>query len=128
MQITKTKWFLPAIVVGATGIFFVAMWAGGLGTGKSVSFALGMLSVATVFVLGGRSETIRGMRGDGTDERFRQIALEATAVSCCVLVVAILVGYIVELTRGHEYGTFLWLLLIFAVSYVVSFVVLRLRR
>jgi hypothetical protein len=128
MHITKTKWFLPTLVVGAAGIFFLAMWAGGLGTGKSASFALGMLSVAAIFLLGGRSETIRGMRGDGTDERFRQIALEATTVSCGVLVVAIFVGYLVELTRGHEYGTFLWLLLIFGVSYFVSFVVLRLRR
>ena len=29
----------------------------------------------------GRSETVRGLRGDGRDERFAQIDLQATALS-----------------------------------------------
>jgi hypothetical protein len=34
-----------------------------------------------IILLAGRSETVRGLRGDGRDERFAQIDLNATALS-----------------------------------------------
>ncbi len=37
--------------------------------------------VGLIFLLGGRSETIRGLRGNGRDERFAMLDLKATAVS-----------------------------------------------
>ena len=53
MRVTETKWFLP--------LFCVALGA--------------------LVLFGGRSETIRGLRGDGRDERFRAIDMRATAIS-----------------------------------------------
>jgi hypothetical protein len=43
-----------------------------------VSFAI-LVGAGLLLLLGGRSETIRGLRGDGRDERFRMIDVRATA-------------------------------------------------
>jgi hypothetical protein len=40
-----------------------------------------MTAFGALILVGGRSETIRGLRGDGRDERFRQIDIHATAIA-----------------------------------------------
>jgi hypothetical protein len=50
------------------------------------------------FLFAGRSETIRGLRGDGRDERFAQIDLQATAVAGLALIVA----WLVATARGQS--------------------------
>jgi hypothetical protein len=58
----------------------VALWIGGsIGSGV-ISLAV-MAGFGALILLGGRSETIRGLRGDGRDERFRQIDIHATAIA-----------------------------------------------
>ena len=76
-----------------------AMWIGG-----NLSLGLQSLAIMTVFgaliLVGGRSETIRGLRGDGRDERFRQIDIHATALAGIVVLSVIIVAFIVEVARG----------------------------
>ena len=38
-----------------------------------------MVAFGAVILFGGSNETIRGLRGDGRDERFHQIDIHATA-------------------------------------------------
>jgi hypothetical protein len=40
-----------------------------------------MTAFGALILFGGRSETVRGLRGDGRDERFRQIDMHATALA-----------------------------------------------
>ena len=54
-----------------------------------------------LILLGGRSETIRGLRGDGRDERFRQIDMVATAIAGIVVISAIIIAFVVEVARGQ---------------------------
>ena len=64
----RTRWFLPAFCVALGGVVLAAQWAGGsLGSGL-VSFGI-MAAFGAAILLGGRSETVRGLRGDGRDER-----------------------------------------------------------
>ena len=51
-------------------------------------------------LLGGRRETIRSLRGDGRDERFRQIHVQATAIAGPAVITAIIVAFFVELARA----------------------------
>jgi hypothetical protein len=78
--ITHSKWFLPLFSFALGLVILAVSWLGGqLGTG-AISF--GVLAVFGLLVLlAGRSETIRGLRGDGRDERFARIDLQATAVT-----------------------------------------------
>ena len=72
--------------------------------------------------MGGRSETIRGLRGDGSDERFRQIDIHATAIAGTVLIAAIIVAFIVEMARGQDGAPYNWLGSIAGIAYLVSIV------
>jgi hypothetical protein len=125
--ITRTPWFLPGFALALGGAMLAAGWASGRpGMGLSM-FAI-MAVTALVFLLGGRSETIRGLRGDGRDERFAAIDRDATALSGIAVVTAIITAFIVDVARGGDGQPYSWLGAIGGVAYIVAVVVLRLRR
>ena len=78
-----------------------------------------------MILLGGRSETVRGFRGDGRDERFRQIDLAATALAGIVLITAIIGAFLVEVARGHDGSPYAALGAVAGVAYLVAVAVLR---
>ena len=86
-----------------------------------------MVGLAAVILFGGRSETIRGLRGDGKDERFRQIDLAATAIAGIVVITAIIGAFVVEVARGEDGSPYAQLGAVAGVAYLVAVVVLRLR-
>jgi hypothetical protein len=105
---------------------FAAQWVGGDPGSGLVSLAI-MAGFGAVVLLGGRSETIRGLRGDGRDERFREIDIHATAAAGLAVIVAVIIAVIVELARGHDPAPYDWLGAIAGVSYLAAVVILRIR-
>ena len=65
----KTKWFMPLFSLALGVAMLVAFWIGGNPIDGLAALAV-MTATGLVFLLGGRSETVRGLRGDGRDERF----------------------------------------------------------
>jgi hypothetical protein len=126
MQMTRSKWFLPAFAVALGIVMFVAQLVGGSLAGALWSFGV-MTVFAAVVLLGGRSETIRGLRGDGRDERFRQLDIHATALAGLAVIVAVVVAFLVEVARGHDGQPYAWLGAVGGVAYVAADVALRLR-
>ena len=126
MQITRSKWFLPLFAVALGLAMFTAQWVGG-----DPVDGLGSLAIMTAFgalvLFGGRSETIRGLRGDGRDERFRRMDIQATAIAGTTAITAIIVAFIVELGRGHDGAPYNWLGAIAGIAYLVAIAVLRVR-
>lgn len=126
MQITKSKWFLPLFAVALGLVMLAAQWIGG-----NPSSGLGSLGIMTAFgalvLLGGRSETIRGLRGDGRDERFRQIDIQATAVAGTAVITAIIIAFVVQVVRGHSGSPYTWLGAIAGLAYLVAVIALRIR-
>jgi hypothetical protein len=122
----SSKWFLPGFAALLGVVVFAAAWIGGQ---KGVAFwGLGvMLAFALLVLLGGRSETVRGLRGDGRDERFRQIDVEATAIAGLAIITATIVGFVVELARGHSGNPYTWLGAIAGLAYLIAVAVLRAR-
>jgi hypothetical protein len=72
MQRTRSKWFQPVFAVTLGVVMLGAQAIGGHPLSGLGSLGI-MVAFAAVLLFGGRSETIRGLRGDGRDERFRQI-------------------------------------------------------
>lgn len=88
--------------------------------------ALGIMAALGLFVaVAGRSETVRGLRGDGRDERFAQIDLRTTAATGLVLITAVIVAFLVEVARGHSGTPYTWLGALAGVTYIVAIAYLR---
>jgi hypothetical protein len=126
MQITKSKWFQPLLAVALGLLVFVAQWIGGNPASGLVSFAI-LAGAGLVLLLGGRSETIRGLRGDGRDERFRQIDIHATALAGLAVITAVIIAFLVELARGHNGNPYSWLGAIGGITYIAAIIILRIR-
>ena len=91
-----------------------------------VSFAI-MVGFGALVLFGGRSETIRGLRGDGRDERFRQIDIHATAIAGLVVISTLIVAFLVEVARGHDGSPYSWLGAIAGIAYLAAVTVFRMR-
>jgi hypothetical protein len=126
MQMPRTKWFLPLFAVALGLVVFAAQWIGGDPHSGLVSFAI-LAGFGALVLAGGRSETIRGLRGDGRDERFRKIDLDATALAGLAVITAIIVAFLVEVARGRSGAPYDWLGAIAGLAYIAAVVILRLR-
>ena len=126
MQITRSKWYLPAFSVGAGVVILIAMGIGGDLRGGVISPGI-LTGFGALLLFGGRSETIRGLRGDGSDERFRQIDIHATAFAGIAVITAIIIAFIVEVARGNSGAPFTWLGAVAGLAYLLAVVVFRIR-
>jgi hypothetical protein len=117
---------MPLFSLGLGVAILIASSIGGhpgLGVyGLAVMAGCGLLLLA-----GGRSETIRGLRGDGRDERFAQIDLRATAFSGAAVIVALIVAWLVRIATGHGGEPYDWLLAIAGLAYLLAVVLQRWR-
>lgn len=126
MRVTRSKWFVPLLSVALGLVVLAAQAIGGDPGSGLVSLAI-MSGFGALILFGGRSETIRGLRGDGRDERFRQIDIHATAIAGLAVITAIIVAFVVELARGHNGSPYAWLGAIGGLTYLVAIIVFRLR-
>jgi len=124
--VCESRWFLPVFALALGGIFFAAQTIGGHFSDGLVSLGI-ILAFAAVFVFGGRSETIRGLRGDGREERFRQIDVNATAFAGVVVMLAVIGSVLVSLAQGDNGGPNAWLAPVAGFAYVAAITALRVR-
>jgi hypothetical protein len=127
MQMTRSKWFLPLFAVALGLVMLAALWIGGDTTGGLISLGIMAAFGLAILVAGSWSETVRGLRGDGRDERFRQLDITATAIAGTAVISAIIVGFAVDVARGGSGEPYTWLGAIAGVAYAAAVVVLRLR-
>jgi hypothetical protein len=126
MHVTSSKWFVPLFAVGLGIVVFAAQWIGG-DPGSGLESLGIMVAFAAVILFGGRSETIRGLRGDGRDERFQRIDIHATALAGLAVILAIIIAFIVELARGHSGAPYGWLGAIAGLTYIAAVIVFTIR-
>jgi hypothetical protein len=121
------KWALPALALFLGAGCLVSFWVGGnLGQGL-ISF--GVLAGLGLFVaVGGRSETIRGLRGDARDEYWAGLDRDATLLAGMVLITLVIGMCMWEWAHGRDGTPYAQLGAITGVTYVLAFVALKLRR
>lgn len=126
-DVMHSKWTVP-VFAGAMGLVLLVANI----VGRQLVLGLWCLAILWLFglvvLVGGRSETIRGLRGDGRDERFAMLDLQATALSGLAVIVAVIVAFIVEVALGHSGEPYDWLGAIGGVAYLAAIIVLRARR
>jgi hypothetical protein len=107
-------------------VVLAAQWVGGDPVSGLESFGI-MTAFGALILFGGRSETVRGLRGDARDERFRKLDIHATAVSGVAMGLAVVIGSLVEFAQGRSPGVYGWVAAIGGVTYLIAIVVLRIR-
>ena len=117
--ITRSKWFLPSFSFVLGLVILAVAWLGGQ-PGEGVAALVGLTAFGLFFLLAGRSETVRGLRGDGRDERFARIDLQATAVAGSALLVALIVAWLVAIARGQSGSPYDWLLAVGGLAYLLA--------
>ncbi len=127
MRMASSKWFVPLFALALGFAVFAAQWIGGNPLSGLGSLGI-MAGFAVLLLLGGGSETIRGLRGDGRDERFREIDIHATAVAGLAVLGAMIVAFLIELARGHDGSPYAWLGAIGGLAYLLAVVTFRIRR
>ena len=120
------KWLIPAFCLAFGCLVLLAGWLGGQLVSGLIGLAV-MAAFGLFVVAAGRSETIRGLRGDGRDERFAQIDLRATAITGLVLISAVIVAFLVEIARGHDGAPCTWLGTLSGLTYILAVAYLRWR-
>jgi drug/metabolite transporter (DMT)-like permease len=125
-DVMHSKWTIPGFSV-AMGVVLL----GANFVGHQLVLGIWSLGIMAVFgaavLLGGRSETVRGLRGDGRDERFAMLDLQATALAGLALIGAVIVAFIVEVASGHSGEPYDWLGAIAGLAYIAAVIVLRVR-
>ena len=117
--ITRSKWFLPAFSLVLGLVMLAVSWLGGSLSQGLISLAV-LAGFGLIVLLAGRSETVRGLRGDGRDERFAQIDLQATALSGLAVIVTLIVAWLVATARGQSGSPYGWLLAVAGLTYLLA--------
>ena len=118
--------FLPAFAALLGVGCLVAFWIGDDPRQGVVSMLI-LFGFGAIFLVGGRSETIRGLRGDGRDEYWRTLDLTATALCGIVLISAVIVMCFWEWAHGRDGSPYAQLGAIAGVAYIVGVALFRWR-
>jgi hypothetical protein len=125
-QLHRSKWFLPFFSLALGGVCLAAFWVGGDRTQGLISFAI-LAGVGVLVLLGGRSELVRGLRGDGKDEYWARLDLVATTLAGMAVITAIIVMCLWEWAHGRDGSPYAQLGAIGGLSYLLAVAVLRWR-
>lgn len=121
------RWATPLVAL-ATGVaYLIAGWMGG--DRQFAVFGLAVMSaVAVIMLVAGRfSETVAGLL-DRRDERINVIDNRATLFAGIVLIVAVIVGFIIEIAQGQDGSPYYQLGALGGISYLAALIVLRFRQ
>jgi hypothetical protein len=125
-EMLKTKWFTPLFSVALGAICLAAFWIGGDPTQGLIS--LGVVGgLGVLLLVGGRSELVRGLRGDGKDEYWARLDLHATTLSGMAVLTAVIAMCLWEWAHGRSGEPYTLLGAIGGVTYIGAVAVLRLR-
>ncbi len=125
-SIYRNRWFFTLFAVLLGVACFVAFWIGGEEGSAWFSLAL-MSGVGFAFLLGGRFDIVRGLRGDGRDEYWARIDTHATALAGHVVIATIIVMCLWEWGHGRDGSPYVALGAIAGLSYLVALGLLRWR-
>ena len=122
----RSRWWMPLFSLGLGALVFAAFAIGG-NTGDGVQGFAAMAALAALFLLGGRSETLRGLGGPGRDERWAAIDLRASAFAGLVVIAVSIAAWLWEIANGDDGEPYAQLCAVAGVAYIVGVALLRWR-
>lgn len=127
MQTTSArKWAVPLLCLILGVAYLVAFWLGG-NLGAGIGGLAVMVAYGALLLAGGRSETIRTLRGQPTDERWRMFDLRATAFAGTIVITVLIGGFLYEMAQGQDGNPYSLLAAVAGISYIAALLWLRWR-
>lgn len=123
----RMEWQVPVVCV-AWGVAYLVVGIVGEDLGSGLFGLVVMVVVAAGVVLLRRRSTTVDQLLDRGDERSRALDLNATAFAGGTVMLAVLIGLMVQLGLGNAPGPFVWLAALGAVAYVAALLFLRVRH
>jgi len=109
--VPRPAWVVPALIAATAVPTFVAFWIGG-NPRLGALWASVSLVLAVAVALGGRSDTMRLVRGEADDERAVALEYQALSFTSLVLTIALVGLFLAAGLRGESglvYGALLLL-------------------
>lgn len=122
----RPGWVVP-VLVAATAVPTLVAFAIGGNTALGAAWASVSLILAGAIAIGGRSETIRLLRGEHDDERSVALENQALSVTSLVLTVALVGLFLAAGLRGENGLVYGALLLLGEATHVAALAVLSRR-
>jgi len=118
---------MPSFCLFLGGLILAAYWIGDRLAEGVIGFAV-LATLGLVFLVGTRSDTLRGLGGPGRDERWAFIDTAATAFAGLVLIVATIGLWLYEIADGGDGSPYAQLCAVAGLSYIAAVAWLRVRR
>lgn len=127
MQTTShRKWMVPLVCLGLGLAFLVVFWIGGTPVAGVGPFVI-MAGYGLILLLGGRSEVVRTLRGQPSDEMWKSFDVRASLFSFLVLVGVLIGMAFYEIARGQDAQPYGLLCLVGGASYIGALIWHRFR-
>jgi len=107
-------------------VYLVAFSLGSRPLDGAIALAVMLVFSVTIALAGRRSETVGGLL-DHRDERITGIDLKATAVAALAMIIAVLIGFVTEVARGHSGSLYVIIGVVGGLTYVAAVAYLRIR-
>jgi hypothetical protein len=122
----RQYWATPILGLVIGIIYLVSFSIGGRPLDGAI--ALGVMVVFSVIIalVGFRSETVRGLL-DHRDERITAIDLRATAAAALAMVIAVLIGFVIQVAQGHNASAYEVIGVVGGLAYVAAVGYFRIR-
>jgi len=120
------EWLAPLLVASLAVPTFVAFWLGGRPALGAVWASLN-IAFALVLAVGGRSDTIKLLRGSEDDERAMALELRAMSLTLTVVVLALAGLFLASGIRGESGLVYAVLLLVTEATHIASLAILNRR-
>jgi hypothetical protein len=122
----RVYWATPILGLVIGIIYLVSFSIGGRPLDGAI--ALGVMVVFSVILalVGFRSETVRGLL-DHRDERITAIDLRATAAAALAMIVAVLIGFVIQVAQGRNADAYEVIGVVGGLAYVAAVGYFRIR-
>jgi cobalamin synthase len=124
MPTNNKGWAVPLVCVLLGLAFLAVFWISG-NPGAGLGSLAVMGAYGLLLLLGGRSETVRTLRGQVPDERYGMFDLRATAITGTVTLSVLVGATLYELARGQDPSPYVTIIAIAAVTYLAALLWLR---
>jgi hypothetical protein len=122
----RVYWTTPILGLVIGIIYLISFSIGGRPLDGAI--ALGVMVVFSVILalVGFRSETVRGLL-DHRDERITAIDLRATAAAALAMIVAVLIGFVIQVAQGRNADAYEVIGVVGGLAYVAAVGYFRIR-